>query len=401
MNASPPTDTPDGPTGMAPPTRDGRPHVVFALVGDVRLSSRALRQLRALRAMDATVEILTLGPAPDGPLLAEGLPLGPGLRVQTLPTPSGSGPRFFWAAHRRFRAAAMRTPAALYLASDLYTLPGLADAARRWGGRVIFDSRELYAHLDSSAGRPWVRAVWTAIERRAIHRADAVFTVNKSIAERLARTYSIPLPLVLHNVPAQQSVPVTDRLRDACGIAPGRRIVLYQGLLREGRGLRQLITAMEALPEADLVMIGDGPMADALTLQAAVLGPRAHFLGFIPPDQLLAYTAGADLGVLLIEPLTESLRLALPNKLFEYLMAGLPVLASPGPEMRRVVETYEVGLIADPDTPHALITALRHALTDETARARWRANMARALNAYAWEPDAVRFRQTILDLLQE
>ncbi len=387
------------PAASAPPTPDGRPHVLFALVGDVRRSSRALRQLRALRAVDASVEVLTLGPPPRGPFLAEGLPLGPGLRVRALDRPPGHGPRFFWGAHRRFRTTAVATPAAVYLASDLYTLPGLADAAEQHGGRVVFDSRELYAHLDSSAGRPWVRAVWGAVERRAIRRADVVFTVNRSIAERLARTYGIAPPTVLHNAPEARPVPASGRLRAALGLAPDRPIVLYQGLLREGRGLPQLIAAMEAVPEAVLAVIGEGPMEEALRRQAAPLGDRVRFLGFILPDDLPAYTADADLGALLIEPRTESLRLALPNKLFEYLSAGVPVLASPGPEMRRVVETFDVGLVADPDDPHALTAALRRGLTDEPARARWRSHAPRALAAHAWEPDAERFQQTILDLL--
>src|SRR5699024_314336 len=135
------------------------------------------------------------------------LPLGDGLRARVLPTPAGRGPRFFWAAHRRFRAAALATPAALYLASDLYTLPALADAARRHGARLTFDSRELYAALDSSAGRPWVRAGWGAVERRYIGRADAVFTVNHAIAERLTRAYGIAPPVVLYNAPERRAVP--------------------------------------------------------------------------------------------------------------------------------------------------------------------------------------------------
>ncbi|MDX1420277.1 MAG: glycosyltransferase family 4 protein [Rubricoccaceae bacterium] len=382
------------PRGGAP----ARPDVLFALVGDVRGSSRALRQLRALRDAGLSAEVLTLGP-PLGDALGEGLPLDGRLRARVLPTPPGRGPRFFWAAHRAFRAAALARPAGLYLASDLYTLPGLAEAARHHGARLAFDSRELYAALDSSAGRPWVRGVWRAVERRAIRRADAVFTVNRAIAERLSRAYGIPPPVVLHNAPARQPVPATDRLRRAAGIGDGPPIVLYQGGLRPGRGLPALVDAVAAVPEAALVVIGDGPMEAALRRQAAPLGDRVRFLGFVGPDELPALTAGADLGTLLIEPLTESLRLALPNKLFEYLMAGVPVLAGPGPEVRRVVERYDVGLVADPADPGAVAAALRRALTDETARTRWRANAPRALDAHAWEHDAARFQQTLLDLL--
>jgi glycosyltransferase involved in cell wall biosynthesis len=375
-----------------------RPHVLFALVGDVRGSSRALRQLRALRARGLAVAVLTLGP-PLADSLGEGLPLDARLRTRVLPAPAGRGPRYFWAAHRRFRTAALAAPADVYLASDLYTLPALAAAARAHGARLVFDSRELYAALDSSAGRPWVSAIWRAVERRHIGHADAVLTVNGAIAERLARAYGIAPPLVLHNTPERQAVPKTDRLRRAAGLPEGQPIVLYQGGLREGRGLRTLVAAVAAVPEAALVVIGDGPMEAEIRRLAKPLGARARFLGFVGPDALPVYTAGADLGALLIEPLTESLRLALPNKLFEYLMAGVPVLAGPGPEVRRVVERYDVGLVADPADADAVTAALRRGLFDETARTRWRANAASALDAYAWERDAVRFQQAILDLL--
>ena len=369
------------------------PDVVFALLGDVRGSSRALRQLRALQASGLTADVLSLGP--PGPPDA----LGPGLRLRVLPTPVGRGPAFFWRAHRHFREAAHAHPARLYLASDLHVLPALADAARRHRARLVFDSRELYAHLDASAGRPWVSAMWQAVEHRHIGRADAVLTVNDAIADRLAERYGIARPAVLVNTPPRQAVARTDRLRSALGVPPGVPLVLYQGGLRAGRGLPQLLAAVARTPDVHLAVIGDGPLEAALRAAAAPLGARVRFGGFIAPDDLLALTAGADAGALLIEPLTESLRLALPNKLFEYLMAGVPVLASPIPEVRRIVERYDVGVVADPDDPAALDGALARVLRDEAARARWRANAPAVLDAFAWEASAARFVAILRDLL--
>ena len=351
--------------------------------------------------MGAFVEVLMLGEQPEDEDFAEGLPLGPNLLVRAMPVPRGRGPRFFWRVHRLFSSAASEIPAAVYIASDLYTLPALAAASSKHGGRLVFDSRELYAHLDSTAGRPWVRGVWATVEKRYIRRADAVLTVNSSIAGRLAAAYGIERPLVLHNVPAHSNIPRSNRLREELGLPDNRRIVLYQGGLREGRGLPQLIDAVAEVPDAQLVVIGDGPFEVKAKHLAAPLGERARFLPFTPPDALPYYTASADLGAMLTEPLTESLRLALPNKLFEYLMAGIPVLAGRTPEVQHVVESFDVGLVVDPNDRQKLITSLRRALFNETDRARWRANAAKALNAYAWERDATRFQQLIHDLLAE
>ncbi len=371
------------------------PHVVFALVGDVRGSSRAVKQLRWLAGLGARVTALTLGPP------SEDRPSGERVTLRVLPRPDRRGPEFFWRCHRLFLREALCLPAAAYHASDLYTLPALAAAARRHGGALALDARELYPHVDGTAGKPWATWAWTAVERAYLRRCDAVFAVNRSIAERMARTYRIPEPLLVHNLPVRRAVERTDALRERLGIPGDQPIVLYQGLIREGRGLETLVRAMRGVPEAALVTIGDGPLKPALERQAAdALGRRAHFLPHTPPDELLALTASADLGVFVAEPITESVRLALPNKLFEYLAAGLPLVVTALPEVERVVRGFDVGLVVPPGDAAALAAALRHALTDEAARARWHANAPRVFEAFDPERDRARFEAAYRRLLR-
>jgi glycosyltransferase involved in cell wall biosynthesis len=369
------------------------PDVLFALVGDVRASSRALRQLRALAELGLRIEALGFGPAAVPGEVADGV------RLRVLPRPAGRGPLFFWRAHRLFLREALARPAAVYHASDLYVLPALAAAADRHGGRLILDARELYPHVDATAGKPWARWLWSAVERRHLPRTDAVFAVNDSIADRMAATYGIERPVVSRNVPERQDVVCTDALRDALGIPADVGIVLYQGLVRAGRGLERLVDAMRDVPDAALVVIGDGPAKPALQQHAARLGGRVHFVPHTPPDDLLRLTASADLGVHVPEPITESIRLALPNKLFEYLMAGLPVVVADLPEMRRVVEDFDVGLVVDPWDRDGLGAALRRALDDAEARARWRANAPRVFETFRPERDKERFQSVYRRLL--
>jgi len=378
------------------PSTSDAPDVVFALVGDVRASSRALRQLRALDELGLTVEALTFGP--------EAVPgdVADGVTLTVLARPEGRGPLFFWQAHRLFLREALVRPAALYHASDLYTLPALAAAIRRYDARLVLDARELYPHVDATAGKPWARWMWSAMEYRYLPRTDAVLTVNDSIADRMAETYGIERPVVTHNVPERQDIPRTDALREWLGIPASQRIVLYQGLVRDGRGLERLVDAMRDVPDAALVVIGDGPAKAALVRRATdALGDRAHFLPHTPPDDLLRLTASADLGVHVPEPITESIRLALPNKLFEYLMAGLPVVVADIPEMQRVVEQFDVGLVVDPYDRDGLAAALRRALDDEAARRRWRANAPRVFETFRPERDKERFQDVYRRLLQQ
>ncbi|MDT7856222.1 glycosyltransferase family 4 protein [Rubrivirga sp. S365] len=380
------------------------PRVVFALLGDPTGSSRALRQLRALRALGLDVRLLAVGPM-RRPDVLRGVVGG----AVAAPWPAGRGPAFFWRADRAVRRLAGRTPAALYLASDLYVLPALAAAARRHGGRLVYDSRELYAALDSSAGRPHVAAAWQAVEGRFIGRADAVLTVGDQIADRLAEAYGIARPTVLYNAPAppppdgeggaDRARAGRDALRARLGLPDdGRVVVLYQGLLRAGRGLPALVEAARRVDGVRLVVIGEGELWDDLARLGAPLGDRFRLHPFVPPDALAALTPGADLGACLIEPLTESLRLSLPNKLFEYLAAGVPVIASPLPEIRRVVERG-VGVLADPADPAAVAAALRRAL-DADARESWAGRTTEALAPYAWDRGRGVFQDLVLGLLR-
>ena len=166
---------------------------------------------------------------------ADDLAIGPTFSVTTLPESPNSGPRYFWDGYKAIKRAVSELSASIYFASDLYVLPVVTMAAKKFGGRSVFDSRELYAHLDSSNGKPWVSFFWSTLERRRIRKADVVLTVNDSIADRLAKTYRIERPIVIRNVPGYSTVEKTNRLRKELDIPSERRIVLYQGGLRPGR----------------------------------------------------------------------------------------------------------------------------------------------------------------------
>ena len=366
--------------------------VLFLHLGDVTGSSRALRQLRVLAAMGLRVEAVGFGEArgvvPDG------------VGYTALPAPAGRGPALFVAAHRMARAAAVARPARVVHASDLHVLPAAASAARAHGARLAYDAREWYAGLDASDGRPYVGWAWGAVERALAPRAQAVFTVNDAIADRLAAERRIARPIVVHNTSDARPGVRTGALRARLGLGADDPVVLYQGLLREGRGLPQLVEAMADVPDAVLVLIGEGALDGRLrALGAGLLPGRFHVLPFTPPDALAALTPDADLGAIAIEATTESLRMALPNKLFEYAAAGVPILAGAGiVPLRTAVERHGVGVVADPNVRAALVAAIREGL-DPARRAVFQAGLVRLRTAFRPEADADRFRDAYVRLL--
>ena len=350
--------------------------VVFALTGDVRRNSRALRQVRALSGHGLQITVLSL----DGG--GSHLPI-PNTHLHLVKTPRGRGPLFFWKTHVAMAESAAAIRARVYHASDLYVLPAMARAARKHHGRLIYDARELYPHVASTIGRPWARYFWMALEKRYIRRANAVFTVSDSISDKLVEMYGIDRPTVVYNIPQAHAASASGVLREKAGLRHEDTVFLHQGQMRSHRGCELIVDAMRDV-DGVLVFLGDGPLRELLQQKAQTSGisNRVRFLDAVPPDELLAYTSGADVGLTLLDDVCLNHRYALPNKLFEYLTAMVPVIASNLPEVRRIIADYDVGLTVDPGSHDDLVAAMRQASIDKTLRERWRRNIPRLLETF-------------------
>ncbi len=370
------------------------PEIVFSLTGDVGCNSRAQKQLRELVSLGASVAVLHLGSdsvcgMPDG------------VSVRAIQRPAGSGPRFFAAVHRRFSEAARAFQSKVYHASDLYTLPAMGRAASERDGLLAYDARELYPHVASTASRPWVRAVWRAVEHRHIRRADAVFTVGDAIADVLCRFYRIARPIVIHNVPDYAEPAPSDALRTMTGADVNTVLLLHQGNIQKHRGCSLLVDAMPSVEGAMLIFLGGGPLKEEMRrkVDRKGLAEWVRFIDPVPPAGLLSLTASADIGITLLKDTCLNHRLALPNKLFEYLMAGLPVLASNLPEVGGLVNRFKVGMTVDPVDTAALAETIQYMVDNTGARAKWAGNSRRVFSEFSWEKASARFRSAYQNLL--
>ena len=282
------------------------------------------------------------------------------------------------------RAAGSR-PDAIHAHDAAMLLPGMF-AARRSGARLIYDSHEL------ATGVPYRRGAWPAVvaaaERIGAPRADATITVSEGIAARLQQRYRLRRPpAVVRNLPdlPPPGAVRTPDLRGELGIGDAP-LVLHQGAVAPGRGCEVLLEAVGRLPEAHLLFLGaEGPHAARLGSLAAARGlaGRTHLLGPVPPGALLSHTAQADVGVSLLQDTCENHRLALPNKLFEYVAAGLPVVVSDLPEAARLVRQRGIGRCAVPDDPRSVAAALRDTLSGQDDPA-MRKRLASAAIELSW-----------------
>ena len=370
--------------------------VAFALTGDVYSNSRAIKQLRLLRSLGADVSVFFFPQSNNTYRFPVDVKLIP------LPRPSGSGPSFFRAVHQTFLKALQEVPARVFHASDLYSLAALRHAARKHRGALVYDARELYPYVASTAGRPWVRAYWKWTERRNIRFADAVFTVSDSIARKLQLSYRIPLPPVLHNVPPDQQPLPSNSIRKRANVDDTKVLILHQGNIQKSRGCLLLADAMRDVRGAVLVFMGAGPQRSLLAemIDRQGFSDRVRLIDPVPPEELLSVTAGADLAVTLLEDTCMNHRFALPNKLFEYLMAGVPVVASNLDEISRVVKGFDVGRLVNPSDRDNLVSTLQYCVDHPEMRAHWRRNAPHVFSEYNWSVASRRFTAVYEKLLQ-
>jgi glycosyltransferase involved in cell wall biosynthesis len=259
-------------------------------------------------------------------------------------------------------------------ASDLTGLAAIAPAVGK-NVPVVYDSHELFLDSGTASRLPApVRALLRRYEGHLVANVPAVITVNDEIADVLGRRYRPKRLEVVHNCPDSWDPPKVrpDLLRASAGIPQDSPVVLHHGRLVAGRGIENLIAAlaMPGLEKAHLVLMGFGPSRDALVrMTGDPRSSRIHVLEPVPPSELLGWVASADVGAMPNMGLSLNDRYSTPNKLFECFAAGVPVVASDVPTMRRIVLDNPggpLGALCDPSRAESIAAALRSVLQADT-----------------------------------
>jgi glycosyltransferase involved in cell wall biosynthesis len=384
--------------------------ITMLLYGEIEHDSRVRREMSTLVAAGHSVTVATLSGSPraqfelDGahivPLTPRHRHLLPGAESPYLSgSPAGTlrrlRDRVTWASgygitYVSWNRAALRNlrPADVWHGHDLLGLLTARSLQKRHGGALVYDSHELFLESGSAARLPRpAGAVLRRLEGAASRAADAVFTVNPSIAAELHDRYAVD-PVVLMNCPPLGPERKHGKLREHLGL-DDRPLILYHGALSAGRGVEQLVEAIPHLPaEAVIVLLGYGDLVEmfaGLALEEAYRG-RLYVLPAVPVADLPNWVCDADLGVILTQPVDKNNILSTPNKLFECMEAGVPVVVSDFPELRRIVGETGAGVSCDTSTPEAVAGAIRGLLdepNEQKLARRRRARMA-AEGTYNW-----------------
>jgi glycosyltransferase involved in cell wall biosynthesis len=286
---------------------------------------------------------------------------------------------------RQLTKAALSMRADVYHAHDLNTLAAGVSAARKYRAKLLYDAHEIYPELAGLS--PAERARWSKLERMLVRVPDSVVVPSESRADEFVRRYGIGRPAVVMNAPS--AGPVPDPAASPLGKLrrPGETVLVYAGGYTSGRGLNHVISAVGTLEGCRLFLAGWGAAEQGLRalVDQRGLNDRVVFLPPVAHDEVVGLVAGADIGMAPYLPVGLNNVLAAPNKLFEYLHAGIAVAGSDLPDIRRVVEAHRVGALFDAVDETTIAAAVRTITSSpgELEAMKGRAREASAL--YTWE----------------
>jgi glycosyltransferase involved in cell wall biosynthesis len=367
-----------------------------------RNESRVLKEAGAALRAGFAQKVVLLGYRREGE--AELRELGPGLSawlpvvLSAVPPPT----KFHTLARvlrrwSRLVACLQALQPSLIHCHSVGTLPVAVWLRRRLCVPVVYDAHELEIDCGQNRRQAMVDRV---VERTLVRRVSEILVVNDSIADWYRDRYRIPRPTVVRNIPEQTRQFVGDDrtiLRGIFGIPRDALVFIYQGALFPGRRIEQFVRVFRRAGSGrHLVIMGYGEL-EGVAREAAAECPNIHFLPAVSPGEVLRHTCGADVGLAGVENTSLSYYFSLPNKLFEYLAAGVPAMVPGFPEMRRIIEANACGWVVG-EGDDDWLDRIRRLTPGEIAAGRDAAT--RAMRSYSWANEEAVLLDTYQRLLR-
>jgi glycosyltransferase involved in cell wall biosynthesis len=295
---------------------------------------------------------------------------------------------FFWLLFQRFD---------IVCGIDLDTiLPCYFAAILRGGKPCVYDAHELFTDTPEVERRPAIRKIWLAIERFIVPKVKHCYTVGQSVADEFEQRYGRKFE-VIRNLPFK-SVELRDyeitKLRDYpitqlpnYSITKSQNILIYQGALNEGRGLEQAIEAMQDVENCAFWLVGEGDLSEILRglVVEKKLENKVKFLGFIKPKDLPNITRQATIGLNIAEDKSLSYRLSLPNKIFDYIQAGVPQICIQFVEFQRLNDAYNIACMIPKAEKRLIAEAINRLISDKDLYQNLKENCVKAAAVLTWE----------------
>lgn len=279
------------------------------------------------------------------------------------------------------------------VSNDLDTLLPNYLISKLKSSKLVYDTHELFCEVPELQNNPIKKNIWKGIERRIFPKLKYVFTVNDSIAKIYKDEYHVEVNVV-RNIPLLTNQNTIEKAsKELLGLPTDKKIILLQGAgINIDRGAEEAVQAMQYVNDALLLIIGSGDVIGILKQMVIDLNlsTKVKFIDKIPFEKLLQYTHHADLGLTLDKDTNINYRYSLPNKLFDYLHAGVPVLASNLVEVKKIINYYSVGDCIENHNPKHIADKLNKILADNLTLQEWKKNAKIVSNSLNWEQEELK-----------
>ncbi len=319
-----------------------------------------------------------------------------GYRVKRMKLLFEKGPAFYACFQMRLFFLLLFRKATLLWANDLDTLLPNFLVSKIRNIPLIYDSHEYFTGVPELQNSPVKKKIWKSVEKQIFPRLKDVLTVNDSIAELYEKEYGLR-PVVVRNVPPAGKVQAKKN-RQALGLPEEKHILILQGAgINIHRGAEEMVEAMQYLDKTLLLIVGSGDVLDILKkiTHEKQLEKKVLFVPRQPYEKLMQYTAVADLGLTLDKDTNLNYRFSLPNKIFDYLHAGIPVLASRLPEIQKIIETYDVGDFIPDHNPEHMAQKVNEIFSHPERLERWKQNTRKAVSELNWKNESKKLKKVL------
>ena len=353
--------------------------IIVSVTNDLVTDQRVYKVCKTLQ--DLNYDILLIGRK-----LKDSLPIARPYKTYRMRLFFNKGFLFYAEFNIRLFFKLLFTKKTVLLANDLDTLLPNYLISILQHKKLVYDSHELFTEVPELISRPKVQKIWLTIEQWILPKLKNCYTVSQSIANYYSKKYNIQF-IVIRNLPEKIKFSKNSILWKN---PENKKIILYQGALNIGRGLELMIETMKKLDDCLFIIIGEGDILTKLKKQVHnfQLNDRIQFLGRIKPKKLKHITPNADIGISLEEDLGLSYRYSLPNKIFDYIHAEIPIVVSDLPEMKKIIEIYNVGEIQINRNPKHLANTIDNILKRD--KSSWKNNFITAQNDLSWEFESQR-----------
>lgn len=355
---------------------------VIAVINDLSTDMRVLKHAEILEETGCSVELVGrhCGKVP--------MPLPDGIKSIRIRIPFRKGPLMYLLFNTALLVHLLIRRADLYISNDLDTLLPCHIASRLYNKPLVYDAHEYFTGQYGLPERRVKYNLWKWLEKRLLPGMQNMITVSNSIAELYKMEYGVR-PVVIRNV-ALSTEGIMPAKRDEWGIKDSDLLVVYQGSgINPGRGATELIESMCLTEGVMLMIIGGGDMIDEIRMEVRKrnLQQKVIFLPRMPWREMMRYTMCCDAGLTLDTDTCLNQRYSLPNKLFDYIAAGIPVIASPLPEVSALISNYGCGMVLDNVSPGSVADALAKLRDDRHYLAELKTKARAAADDLSWEKE--------------